>query len=374
MALREEFTRTSDRSTLTTKLWAPDLHFRVQDKTYFKRHGLIGKDKAESEFAGEEDFQNYPVALRDDFKGKSGDEVKLGMFFPLTGDGKYGSATLVDSEQNMTFYNTILYLNLLRNGVGWLGEMSEQRSQYSLPELSRMALMNWLAQKLDDSLFSTIYNAYPPSQTETTSGAGLSLTAVEHPNKLFGGDAANELEVGAGDVLNTDVLERLRTWAENNNLPKVITKEHDPCWIFLAHPFQGNTLRADTKWREDNRGAGLRGLANPIFKSALGESCGIVVHESNKVASPGSSTTGGQDYAQKKRGILLGANSVVRAIAKNSMKIIPRNENDYGNKNGFAIRVIYGDRRTDYDSDPTGTLINQSSALVTTWAPNPNTV
>ena len=73
--------------------------------------------------------------------------------------------------------------------------------------------------------------------------------------------------------------------------------------------------------------------------------------------------------------ILLGANAVARGYALESYMATLK-EDDYGNKSGIGGGMLYGDRRADWalaaDSGTDGTKKNQSSILVYSHSPNPN--
>ena len=365
MALREEFTFTGSRSYLTRKVWSSDLHVKVQDLTLFKRHGMIGKDKAGENVFEDEEFSAFPIVYNDAVKGKGkGDQVTLGMFTPLSGAGVSGTTALVDSEENLTFRNTKVTLSLKRNGAGWLSEMTEQRSPFEIPNTVNAALRLWMAQQIDTDIFDTIYLGFPKFVT-----TDCSLTAIQHPNKIFGGTATSEAEVEASGVLNTDCLERAAVWCDENNIPYCKIKGYDDVRPVLIHPRQWKTLRDDPVWRSDNREGWNRGMDNPIFRQAKGICAGFLIHVSNKVQTPVNETNGGANYADKRRAIVLGANAVIYAQSQDSMEIRIRKEDDYGMKNGRAIRAIYGMRRADWDTDADASYINQSSALLTTWAP-----
>lgn len=366
MALREEFTYTGARSYLGRKVWSSDLHLKVQDLTFFKRHGMIGKDKVGENVFEDDEFSNFPVVYNDEIKGKGkGDEVTLGMFTPLTGAGVSGTTSLVDSEENLTFRNVKVSLSIKRNGAGWLGEMTEQRSPFEIPNTINAALKLWMAQQIDSDIFATIYRGWP-----AFIATDLSKTAYAHPNKLFGGTATSEAEVESSGVLNTDCLERAAVWCDENNIPYCKIKGYDDVRPVVIHPRQWKTLRDDPVWRSDNREGWNRGMDNPIFRQAKGICAGFLVHVSNKIEACPDESAGGANYADKRRAIILGANAVIMAMSQNSMEIRTRKEDDYGNKNGRAIRAIYGMRRADWDTDADASYHNQSSATLTTWAPD----
>src|SRR3990167_8616683 len=128
MALRVEHTYSGDRSTLTKRLYSSKVFTRVQNLTFFERHGLVGRlpQNPDPGVLDDDEYSGYAVVQDPELTGKSkGDRVIYPMFTPFTGAGKFGEDVLVDYEENVTYRNITVPLNLVRNGAAWLSELSE---------------------------------------------------------------------------------------------------------------------------------------------------------------------------------------------------------------------------------------------------------
>lgn len=379
MALREEFTRSGNRSALSQRFWGADMHYEVADLTWFKQAGMIGPFKSEKAAMSDRRFTNFPIVAVTDFEKNAGDRLTLPFFNQFETDDastnavKYGTDTLVDSEQNFNFKNCDVYINLERTGAGWLGSMGEVRGGHNMKELGSDGLKLWQQQRMDDAIFDALYNGYNTAITSSATGA-LAVTALTHPNIYPAGDAATIGELDSSDVFNATYLENLAVEANVLNIPKCKFKGYDDVWVYLAHAYQMRTLTADPAYRSAISLGDLRGSENRLFKAAAGMYADIlvmVVPGLNKIKTA-TVTEAGQKAANIRKGILLGANSAFYAVKQGESRIIPRLENDYENKNGLAIQSVYGVAAAHWLSDDgNSTLTNQSSILCPTWAQNP---
>ena len=379
MALRDEFTRSGARSALSQRFWGADMHYEVADLTWFKQAGMIGPFKSEKAAFTDRKFTNYPIVAITDFEKNAGDRMTLPFFNQFETDDastnavKYGTDTLVDSEQNFVFQNVDVYINLERTGAGWLGQTANYRAGINIKELGADGLRLWQVQRHDDSIFAALYNSYSTGVTSSATG-GLAVTAITHPNIYPAGDAVSIGDLDSGDVLNAAFLENLQVEANTKNIPKCKFKGFDDVWPLLIHSYQWRTLRADQAYKSEIAQGDLRGADNRLFSNAVGMYAGIlvmVVPGLNKIQTA-TNAEAGQKATNIRKAILLGANAAFYAVKQGGSRIIPRLENDYENKNGLAIQSIYGVAAAHWLLDDAGTTyMNQSSIICPTWAQNP---
>lgn len=381
----------------TKKLWDGLLHESVQDKQFFK--GLIGKDKA-SEGSIDEQAVNFPIVQKTQLGKDSGDQITMGLVKALVqGDtynsGKTGNEALVDQELGLTFHNVKVKIAHYRNGVVIEGKMTEQRSPYDLRTKAKDLLSTHLSKVLDDSVFPTIYMGYSPNVVREL---GTSVAApAAHPNTIYGKNQSALANITSADVVDTGMLENLAVALAEANINPIKIEGND-AFLFAVHPRGMKTLRADSAWIDANRTAMPRSGDNPIFSKASGRWANIYVMESNKVstaktwsaATVSGAGTGADPYllsisdatmgagvsaTDVRMNVVFGANSVARAFALESY-MARRKEDDYENKFGFGGGFLYGDRRADWavnaDSGTDGATKNQSSLLVYSYSPNPN--
>ena len=382
---------------LTKKVWDGLLHESVQDKQFFK--GMIGKDKA-GEGSIDSQVVNFPIVQKTQLGKEAGDQITMGLVKALVqGDtynaGKTGNEALVDNELGMTFHNAKVKIAHYRNGVLVEGKMTEQRSPFQLRTTAKGLLSEHLAKVLDDSIFPTFYMGYSPNVVREL-GASTAAPAA-HPNIVYGKNKSALTDVTAADVVDTLMLENLAVAVIESNINPIRVDGYDT-FLFAVHPRGMKTLRADSAWVDANKQGMPRGAENPIFSRASGRWGNIYVMETNKVgtaktwsaATVTGSGTGADPYllsisdatvgsgvaaTDVRMNVLIGANSIARAFALESY-MERRKEDDYGNKIGFGGGFLYGDRRADWylaaDSGTDGTVKNQSSILVYSHSPNPN--
>ncbi len=359
-------------SALTRRAWSDLLHKQVQDKLYFHRKGFIGPDQGEED-ALDSPVAWYPILQKTELGKDGGDRITMPLLRQLVAPATTGNTTLKDQtadastagEEAMDWWTFDTYIELIRHATGWVHKMSAQRNKFHTKEQAASLLADWLAQQMDDSIFNSFYNRYSAHIITEISGA----STTTHPNFIYGGDADSEDAVDAADVLNAAVLERIAVYVEENNFNPIRLSGGEEGFVLIVHPRQLHTLRADQRWIDANQHAGHRDMDNPIFSGSEGMWAGIYIHSTNKVASPGAGVV---ENTAKRRAVLMGAHSIARAIGQRP-QIIKRDDTDYGRINNWAIDVIFGDSRADWTSDDgNSTVSNQSSAIVTTYAPDVN--
>ncbi len=343
-----------------------------------KQLGLTGPFQSMKNVIRDKGYTGYPIVSITDFEKKAGDDMNIPLFEQFETDTvKYNTDTLVDSEQNFTFRNSRGYINLERTGAAWLGKMSEQRSGIDMKSLGTDGLKIWQARRQDDWWRDALYDGYNLSVTSSATG-GLAKTKLTHPNMYPAGDAGSIAEIDSGDVLNSAYLENLQVECNTKNIPKCKLKGYPDSWTLLIHSYQWRTLRADRDWKAEVGMGQFRGEDNPLFSNSVGRYAEILVlvMPGTNIIKAATAAEAGQNAANIRKAILLGASAVFLAVKQDSSEVIPRNENDYGNKNGLGIQSIGGAWAAHWDTntETTGTRTNQSSILCPTWAVNPKTV
>ena len=113
-------------SALSRTQWSDILHEQVQDKLYFESRGFIGPDEGDE---GHTDKPKgyYPIVQKTELGKNEGDKIVMGLRRKLSGAGVTGATALVDSEEQMLFYDFAVYLELFRNGTGWQSKMSHSQ-------------------------------------------------------------------------------------------------------------------------------------------------------------------------------------------------------------------------------------------------------
>lgn len=346
---------------LTRKIWDTILHRQVQNKLYWRTHGLVGRDIGEE---GDliEDKPWLPIVEKSQFNKERGDRITMNLIRKLTGSGQTGITALVDSEESLGLWRMQCYIELKRHGVLIDGfDMSQQRAVIDLDAVATRVLSDWYAQLLDDEIFNAFYNGFSANVIAQSVAA---TTTMPTANLIFAGTAPTAEAVGPMDKMSCAVIDKCRVFADVNNIVPVMYKG-ESCYVMIVHTYQMNDLRQDDRWERAAHHAAPRGDDNPLWNHAEGKWNGVFIHQSNKIAVEATTVT---DYLNKRRAIFTGAHAVAMGVAMEP-EMRRRKEDDYGIKKGYGLQGIYGTARADW-TDGTNTS-NQSAALVTTFAKDP---
>ena len=130
-------------------------------------------------------------------------------------------------------------------------------------------------------------------------------------------------------------------------------------------------LRLDTAnsayvdWPTIQMYANKRGLTNPIFTGALGVYNGVILFESTRIYSPATNV---------RRNLFLGAQAGVfaignaydsieqRRVGKDNMMSWYEESDDYGNEKGISAGMIFGVKKTRFNSKDYGVICISSYA------------
>lgn len=375
----------------TAKLWDKLLHEAVQNKDPFA--GMEGEDKG-GESSLKAEVANKPFVRKTQLGKESGDQITMGLVANVGdgstwyNEGKVANETLAGSEDTLAFYNSKVRVAHFRKGVSVTGKNTLQRSPYSLLSVAKERVSTTLSRHLTHGRFFAFYNGVSPNVVREL-GSTAAAPAL-HINNVYGKDKADLASMDATDILDFDLIERLRVAVEEANINPIVV-DGERCHLLLCHPRGGKTLRSDSAWKDAQQLAAPRSEANAMFRNTLGFAAGIFVKEANDVdtakavASTSGGTAGDITWSADTVGfgaatdfrmnILIGANAMARAIALEPY-MARRKDDDYENIYGFAGGLIYGDRRADFllsaDTGTDGARKNQSSAIVYTYSPNVN--
>jgi N4-gp56 family major capsid protein len=219
--------------------------------------------------------------------------------------------------------------------------MTDEQSIYDLGNLSKIALSDWLAGKLDDNMFTTL----------TTSP----------DNVIYGGNATGINDIDATDKLTTTVISKAKVKAQTLLMKPAFTIAGQPYFGMVIDEFQAYDLKGDSVWTQAQREAMPRGIDNPLFSGALGHWDGVVIYQNGRVprALNANSPT---VYCSK--AVLFGSGAAVFGLGR-APRWVPE-QFDYENEWGTSISIVYGHAKVTLDNIDTG-LVN-----VITAASDPN--
>lgn len=271
-------------------------------------------------------------------KGR-GDKINFGLRMRLSGSGVTSGAVLEGQEEALSKYADSVTLEQYRHAVRDDGEMSRQRSAFSIDEESEQAIKDWGSEKVDQIAFDAIFTS--PSKIFYKTSAGVLSAAAA---------TAKAALTAADSKLTPAMISWIKHWAKTGGartyvpLRPIKVKGKD-YYVLLIHPDVAYDLKVDSTYAQAQRDAQDRGSDNPIFTGALGVWDGVVIHthENCPIATDG----GGASVAWAK-GKLLGAQALCWAWGKRPRVI--QKKFDYDNENAFAISMIMGAKAPIFNS------------------------
>lgn len=307
---------------------------------------------------------NSLIKIKDELKG-GGYKVTYGLRMQLAGDGVSGDSILEGSEENLSIYTDSLIIDQLRHAVRTEGRASEQRVPFSTREEAKDGLADWWSARMDTTLMNHL--AGISTETRTQYNGNNTITAPTSGRHIFAvGTTEAENSDSASSRFTVSLLDTAVETAKTAT-PQIqpIRMNGKEYYVAILHPYQVKDLRTEVStsrvtWygAQSARLQGNGSESNPIFTGALGEYNGVVLHESNYVpASPTVSTV--------RRAIFAGANAACIAFGKGDGpgKMTWVEELfDYKNKLGVSAGLIFGAKKSVYNSVDYSTIVISTGA------------
>lgn len=335
---------------LAVKLWSRKLFQEALKQCWMSK--FIGSDSSSL------------IQKLEDTSKSAGDRITQGLRMQLSGNGVEGDGTLEGNEEALTTYTDNLLINQLRHAVRSDGKMSEQRIPFEIREEARMGLQDWWADRFDTALFNQLCGNTGQADTRFT-GHNAAI-AYSSNNIVYADGQTTELTVASHSASAVMALKYIDYAVEKakTNSPAIrpIKVNGEDKYVAFLHPYQVVDLRISTstgQWLDIQKAAMQGGQIskNPIYTGALGEYNGVVLHESTRVPSV---TTG------VRRAVLCGAQAALLGFGQNN------SENkmnwteelfDYGNQLGVSAGMIWGAKKTVFNSQDFSTCIIATYAV-----------
>ena len=301
----------------TVKRWAQKLWVEMPREIYF------GK------FMKENDM-NAIIEVKRDLEGQPGDRLTFTLARKLTGAGVTGDEILEGNEEQMTFYSDNITLDQVRNAVRIKGRMSERRTAFDQRMSAKNLLKTWLAELIDDDIFTQFDVSPAVSRT------------------LFGGSATSTATIDSTSTITITKLEQAKARAQKTT-PKIwpCRIEEGDFYLALLHTDVAFDLTQTAVWQDDSQEAGPRDYGqNDLFTGRLGVRRGIVIHAHEKV--PISTTYGSAADQPGASNFFLGRQA--GCFGWGARPDWWEKEFDYGNRVGFAIGAIYDFKKAVFNA------------------------
>lgn len=327
-------------STARKIVWAQEVWKAGRDQSFWFANGFIGKNDA--------DMNSVIQRVTKLTETERGYECVMQLVLDMQSDGIVGDNELEGNEEALQNDAQTILIDQLRNGNKSKGEMSEQATVIRFRQQSKDKLTFWLSDKLDELMFLTVSGvAYTSTYNlATRSGSQLpsltfanSVTSPSSNRTLYAGTATSTATLTTSNTMNWATLVEANTLAAERRL-RPIRDGGRNYYAVVLHPRQRRDLVLDPTYQTIVRSAESRSSKNPLFKGAIANVDGLVIHYHPKVVNTSGLTPGSKwgsggtiDGAQ---GLLLGAQAGGIATL-GSMFWREAVLTDYGNRPGIGV-------------------------------------
>ncbi len=309
-------------ATETVKRWASDLWLELPEQVFWNQY--MGKDA------------NSIIQTKQDLEGQPGDKITFTLARQLSGAAVTGDSTLEGNEEAISFYSDDVTIDQYRNAVRLKGKLSERRTAFSQRQTAKTLLKDWLADLIDDSIFTALSTS--PTATRA----------------VYGGDATSTATIEATDYLTLALITKAKTKARKAT-PQIFPVKIDggDYFLLVVSPDVIHDLKtADPAWAQAQREAQARGNSNPLFSGAEGIWDGVVIRSSVRVSV--ATNWGAGTNLNGAENLFLGRQA--GAFAWGAKPSWTEKSFDYANKVGYSIAAIFGVTKAVFNSVDHGML------------------
>lgn len=319
------------------------------------------------------------IQVKDETQKSAGDKITYGLRMQLSGGGVVGDGPLEGNEESLTTYSDALVINQLRHAVRSAGKMSQQRVPFSVRDEALSGLRDWWTDRIDISFFNQICgnpNA-GPINTAISGGdtrySGLQATIVPDAShiKSMNTSSAGDENIGSSNTFTLSIIDRVveaaRTLTPAIRPVKVAGKN---CYVGFLHDYQVTDMRSNTssgQWQDIQKAAMTGGEIedNPIFDGSLGMYNGVILHSDARVTYGANSSTNAA-ITTVRRAVFAGAQAGVMGYGRDdgpNRFTWVEELFDYENQLGVSAGLIWGFKKTNFNSTDFATVVMSSYAV-----------
>ena len=315
-----------------------------------------------------------PLHVQSELNKAEGSSIKFFLRAKGAQAGVKGDEELEGKEEGATFHMDTLNIDQLRLGYRTKGRMTQQRVPWKIvSELKDLGSEGW-SERLDTMFFNLACGN--TAQTDDRYSGLHGIPTAPTSGRIFrpGGVSADE-SLGTSHFFDLDLLDTAVNQAKIAS-PQIrpVKTDGGEFYIAVLHPNTVRFLRkSETLWFGHMRAAMQGGAVanNPLFSGALGASNGCVFYESNYITDGVDSSTSTLAVTNAKRNVLLGAQAICMGYGKGygpggSQFDMVMEDFDYKNQVGVGIGMIFGMKKTVFNSQDYGIIVMPS------YAPDPS--
>jgi hypothetical protein len=344
---------------------------------------------------------NNIIELKNDLMGTAGDKVQFDIFALLVGSGEGDDGVYETNEEAMISYFDTVFIHERGNSIKLNGKMTEKRTIHNLRTQARYQLGTWLQRKRSADVICALSGVVAATFAGQITGAidtdsssvqiatvsnGVKVSPVKGAAALrwFGGGqtilgtierVATDLLVNSvtDNLFGTRVISYVKRMAERTISDAGVAispispimvkgKKH---YIMFIEPYQALQLKKEAAWLQAQREANIRGESNPIFSGALGMWDGVIIHESQLIHRRTGAGTSGIAEEFEADDVLASGMTLARALfcgsqaallAQGQYPTYVEKIHDYKTKAGYHTDVIYGVKKTVFNSIDFGVI------------------
>lgn len=353
-------------NALAVKLWSKRLSVEALKATWISK--FIG--------SGTDDM----IMLKDETQKSAGDQVTFGLRMQLSGNGTLGDGVLEGNEEALTTYSDALVINQLRHAVRSAGRMSQQRVPFSVRDEALSGLRDWWSDRIDWSGFNQLCGNIGPSGSfaspalTVTDPRWTGLQACIAPDSAHytnvAGDAYDNTSLTTTHLFTLAMIDRCVEKAKTlSPAIRPVTVGGKKFYVMWLHPYQVTDIRTNAssgQWLDIQKSAMTGGMVddNPIFDGSLGVYNGVILHEDSRVTQGYNQATLAA-ITTVRRAVFCGAQAAMMGFGRdNSENKFTWVEElfDYENQLGVSAGLIFGLKKTVFNSADFGTIVVSSYA------------
>lgn len=349
---------------LAVQRWSTDLAVEAEKQQYFRK------------FMGTGD--NALIKVQTELSKQAGESITVGLRMKLTGDGIEGDNTIegTSAEEALDFFYDQVYIDQRRKGTKSKGRMSEQRVPYNMRKTGRDALSIWYGEDYDEQIMMYLAGARGSDTSfhvalGYTGRANNSFNSPDSSHVLYAGAASALSDIAATDKLELPLIEKIITKLETlDPMIQPFRINGEDRYVLLMHQYQAYDMRtaiSANDWLEIHKATD--GMDSPIYKNALGEYSGVILHKHRNVIQFSETYGGCASGITAARALLLGAQAGMIAWGGGGgagRYTWNEETDDRGNALVITAGTIYGAKGSYYNSEWFGRL------AVDTYAADPN--
>lgn len=352
---------------------------------------------------------NKIVQVDKNFIKEKGDKITFALRALLTGDGQTDDGTYTGNSEAMTFYNMDVQIHERGHSVQLSGNMTEQAAYDKLRPKCQVALREWVGMVQAADIIAglsglttknhlagriTGANAVDASSNQIGTVNQTALTKSATATRWFGGgqNSSGTIERVASDsaidststnLFGTDVIEYVHRMATRTvdgsgnavNPIRPIMVDGEKWYLMLIDRMQKKQLQADTKWKNAQLYANVRGRKNWLFNGADGVWDGVVIKTSDLlhrrtgaggVTAPEYFDTTGDACASGitvARSLFLGAQAACLAWGKMPNWKSGYEDPPHNTKYTVHSDMIYGVKKSIFNSVEFGCIVVDTAVI-----------